>query len=115
MAVPINYDGTFRKLKGLEEAFDYGLTQSIETTIGIQIGSEAAQNKYTAELKLGFESRQDWHHQESSEDEQARSAGISPESPPKWDIRYKLDRYGQRKKLKSSVYVKWITASRSAR
>ena len=102
VAVPINYDGTFRKLKGLEEAFDYGLTQSIETTIGIQIGSEAAQNKYTAELKLGFESRQDWHHQESSEDEQARSAGISPESPPKWDIRYKLDRYGQRKKLKSS-------------
>ena len=30
VAVPINYDGTFRKLKGLEEAFDHGLTESIE-------------------------------------------------------------------------------------
>ena len=102
VAVPINYDGTFRKLKGLEEAFDYGLTESVSLALGYQYGSEAAQNKFTAELTIGFESRQDWHHQESSEDEQARSAGISPESPPRWDIRYKLDRYGQSKKLKSS-------------
>ena len=105
VAVPITYDGTFRKLKGLEEAFDYGLTQSIEISLGYSYGSEAAQNKFTAELKIGFESRQDWHHQETTEDEQARSAGISPESPPKWDIRYKLDRYGQSKKLKSSRLV----------
>ena len=102
VAVPITYDGTFRKLKSLEDAFDHGLTQSVSLALGYQAGSEAAQNKFTAELTIGMESRQDWHHQDSSEDEQARSAGISPESPPKWDIRYKLNRYSQSKKLKSS-------------
>ena len=102
VAVPISYDGAFRKLKGLEDAFDHGLTESVSLAIGIEAGSEAAQSKLTAELTVGMESRQDWHHQDSSEDEQARSAGISPESPPRYDIRYKLDRYGQSKKLQSS-------------
>ena len=99
VAVPISYDGTFRKLVSAEDAFDWGLTESIETTLGTEIGGEAALQKYTAEIKIGFESRQDWHHQDSTESEEARSAGISPESPAGFDIRYKLDRYSVRKKL----------------
>ena len=99
IAVPINYDGTFRRLVSAEDAFAWGLTQSLETTFGTEIGGEAALQKYTAEIKIGFESRQDWSHTDSTEDEEARSAGINPESPPGYDIRYKLDRYSVQKKL----------------
>ena len=88
VAVPISYDGTFRKLTSAEDAFDWGLTESIETTLGTEIGGEAALQKYTAEIKIGFESRQDWHHQDSTESEEARSAGNQPGKP--CGIRYSV-------------------------
>ena len=103
VAVPITYDGTFRKLKGLEEAFDHGLTESVEISLGYSYGSEAAQNKFTAELKLGFEARPGLAPPREAQRTSRLAQPVSaPRARPGWDIRYKLDRFGQRKKLKSS-------------
>ena len=100
VAVPVTYDGTFRKLRGSEEAFAHGLTQSIETKFTFAQGGEAALQKYQQEITLGFEARQDWSQGSSEENEATRSLGIAPESPAGYDVRYRLLRFSQPMKIK---------------
>ena len=100
IAVQITYDGTFRKLRGSNDAFSHGLTESIETTFTFAQGGEAALQKYEQEIKLGFESRQDWSQGSNKEDEATRSLGIAPESPCGYDVKYRLLRYSQPMKIK---------------
>ena len=100
IAVPVTYDSSFRKLRGSDEAFSHGLTESIETTFTFAQGGEAALQKYEQEIKLGFEARQDWSQGSNEEEETTRSLGIAPESPPGYDLRYRLLRYSQSMKIK---------------
>ena len=104
--VPIEYVGAFRKLRSASEAFAYGFTQSVTLALKFTQGGEASFAKFEQELTLGFESRQDWTTEEGSEDEESRSAGISPDSPPGYDIQYTLTRTTQPMKLKVTGIAK---------
>ena len=100
VAVPLTYEGEFGKVTTAEEAFMHGLTQSLETSFKFTQGGEAASFKAEQEIKLGFESRQDWSRSEGEEENERRLAGIAPVCPPGYDIEFQLIRTTQKMKLK---------------
>ena len=104
--VPLNYEGEFTKTKSSSEAFSYGLTQSLEVTLKFTQGGEASFAKAEQEIKMGFESRQDWSRESSDESQVRKLAGLNPLCPVGYDIVFRLVRKSQKKKLKVTGFAK---------
>ena len=98
--LPITYEGGFGKLRGVDEASSYGFTQSIELSFKFQQGGETSFYKFEQEIKLGFESRQDFSTTERNEATESRTAGINPECPPAYDIKFWMSRTSQPMKIR---------------
>ena len=100
IAIPVEYDARLSKLMSKEHAFSVGFTQSIEQSFGFTQGGEAASFKATQETKLGFESRQDTTDTETEQTAEDRGAGLTPEFPPGYDLKFHLERISQKMKIR---------------